>query len=108
MIVSAFARRLVQLGAKNEILMAPATVNIIVLKKSGCWQHHIRHECRLGHELLVHTDKEIVTRESPLDLALIGRNRNWIGVLDNERMNGTAALQPITLTRQDGTNTRLI
>src|SRR4029079_16306841 len=63
MIVAVFARRLDQLGAMDEILMATAAVDIIVFKEGGRRQHHVRHERRLGHELLMDTDEQIVPCE---------------------------------------------
>ena len=84
-IVAAFARRLDQLGAEDEVLVAAAAIDIVVLKKGGRRQHHVRHLRGLGHELLVDADEQIVARKAALDLVLVGRNRHRIGVLDDQR-----------------------
>ena len=88
--------------------MAAAAINIVMLKESGRWQHHVRHQCRLGHELFVHTDEQIIACEAALDLVLVGRNRHRIGVLDDKRMNLPAALQHFALAGQNCTDARLV
>src|SRR4029079_12081603 len=71
-------------------------------------QHHVRHERRLGHELLMDTDEQIVPREPLLDPVLVGRHRHRIGVLNDERADGATALQNFAFAGQDCTNAGLI
>ncbi len=79
---AAFARRLDQFGSENEVLVAAAAIDVIVLEEGGRRQHHVGHFRRFGHELLVHASEKILAGKAPLHLILVGRNRHWIGVLD--------------------------
>ena len=72
--------------------MTAAAINIVVFKKRRGRKHYVRHLSSLRHELLVDADKEIVAEEASFHFGLVGRNRNWICVLDNERVNRPAAL----------------
>ena len=108
MIVAAFARWLDQFGTQNEVLVTAATINIVMLKKCCGRKDHIRHLRRLRHELLVHTDEEVVAGETALNLGLIRCDGNRIGILDDKRVNGTTALQYGHLAGQDCSDARLI
>ena len=52
--------------------MAAAPVDIVVLEKRCRRQHDVGHLRRLGHELLVHADEQILARKPALHLCLIG------------------------------------
>ena len=72
---AAFARRLDQLRPEDEILVAAAAIDVVVLEEGRRRQHDVGHLRRLGHELFVHADEQIVAGKALLDLVLIGRNR---------------------------------
>ena len=46
--------------------MAAGGVDVVVLEKRRRRQHDIGHRRRLGHELLVDADEQIVARETPV------------------------------------------
>ena len=98
-VVAAFARRLNQFGTQDEVLVTATAIDIVVLKKCCRRKHHIRHLRGLRHELLVDTDEEIIASKTLLHLGLVRRNGNRIGVLDNERVNRTTALQYVASRR---------
>src|SRR5512132_3756645 len=81
-IVAAFTRRLDQFGPENEILVPASAINIVVLEEGRRRKYHICHLSRLGHELLMNADEQILAGKAFLDLVLIWRNRHRIGVLD--------------------------
>ena len=63
-VVAAFARRLDQLGPEDEILVAAAAIDVVVLEEHGRRQHHVGHLRGLGHELLVHADEQVRRAQS--------------------------------------------
>src|SRR5262245_61071855 len=108
MIVAAFARRLDQFGSENEILVSASAINIVVLEEGRRRERHICHLAWLRHELLMNADEQILASKALLDPVLIGRNRDRIGVLDDQRLNGTTALQRLLLAGQDPADARLV
>src|SRR5215510_12063378 len=108
MIVAAFPGRLDQFRPKNEILVPASAINIVVLEEGRCRKHHVCHLSCLRHELLMNADEEILASKALLDLVLVGRNRDRIGVLDDQRLNGTTALQRLSLAGQDPADARLV
>ena len=68
MIVAAFARRLDQLGAEHDVLVAAALIDVVMLEEHGGRQHDVGHPRRLGHELLMDADEQIVAGKALLDL----------------------------------------
>src|SRR5215510_1666925 len=107
-IVAAFTRRLDQFGPENEILVPASAINIVVLEEGRRRKNHICHQSRLRHELLMTADEQILAGKAFLDLALIGRDRDRIGVLDDQRLNGTTTLQRLSLAGQNPADPRLI
>ena len=55
----------------------------------------------LGHELLVHADEQILARKAALDPLLLGRDRDRVGVLDEQRRDRRPARERIALAAQD-------
>ena len=92
---AAFAGRLDQLRPEQDVLVAAALVDVVVLEEHGRRQHDVGHLRRLGHELLVHADEQILAREAALDPFLVGRDRHRIGVLDEHRRDRRSAAQRI-------------
>ena len=79
---AALARRLDQLGAQHDVLVAAALVDVVVLQEHGGRQHHVGHLRGRRHELLVHADEQVLAREARLHLALLGRHLHRVHVLD--------------------------
>src|SRR5262245_13453624 len=107
-IVAAFPGRFNQFGSKNEILVPASPIAIVVLEKRRRRKHNVRHLRCLRLELLMDADEQILASEALLDLVLVGRNRNRIGVLDDQRLNGTTALQRLALAGEDRADARLV
>ncbi len=60
MIGAAFARRLDQLAAEDDVLVAAAPVDVVMLEEHRRRQHDVGHLGRVGHDLLVHGDEQVV------------------------------------------------
>ena len=105
---AAFARRLDQLRPEDDVLMAAAAIDVVVLEEHRRRQHDVGHLRRLGHELLVHADEQVVARKAALDLRLVGRDRHRIGVLDEQRVDRRPALQGLAVAGQNRADARLV
>ena len=108
MIGSTFARRLDQLGAEHQKLVAAALVEIVVFQKHRRRQHDVGHRSRFGHEMLVNADEQVVAREAALHLALRGRHDDRVGALHQQRLDRAAATQGFGLAAQNRADPRLI
>ena len=98
----ALARRLNQLWPCKNVLMPAALINVVVLHEHRGRQHEVGGLGRLGHELLVHADEQILAREALLDAGLVRRDRHRIGVLDQHRRYRRPIEQRIRIAAQDG------
>ncbi len=56
--------RLDQLGAEQDVVVAAAAIEVVVLDEHGGGQDDVGELGRVGHELLVHGDEQVVARES--------------------------------------------
>ena len=90
------------------MLVAAGLVDVVVLQEHGGRQHHVGHPGGLGQKLLVHADEQVVAREPALDPVLVGRDRDRIGVLDEQRRDRRTAGQRIGIAAQDRADARLI
>ena len=81
---AALARRLDELRPEQDVLVAAALVEVVVLHEHGRRQHDVGHQGRLGHELLVHADEQVLAGKAPLHQLLLGRDRDRVGVLDQQ------------------------
>ena len=108
MVGAAFAWRIDQFGADRDMLLATAVIEIVVLHEHGRRQHDVGHLGRLGHELLVHRDEQILPRETLPHQCLLRRHRHRIGVLDQHRLDRPAALQRFRITRKNASDPGLI
>ena len=61
---AALARRLDQLGAELDVAVAAGLVDVVVLEEHRRGQHDVGHRGRLGHELLVHGDEQVLAQRS--------------------------------------------
>ena len=105
---AALARRLDQLRPEENVLMAAALVDVVVLEKHRRRQHDVGNRRRLGHHLLVDADEEVLAGEAALDLRLLGRDRHRVGVLDQHRRHRRAAEQRLFLAAEDRADPRLV
>ena len=53
-------------GPSLDVLVAAALVEVVVLHEHRRGQHDVGHQGRLGHELLVHADEQVLAGEAPL------------------------------------------
>ena len=105
---AAFARRLDQLGAEQDVLVAAALVDVVVLQEHGGRQHHVGHLRRRRHELLVHAHEQVLAGEAGLHLALLGRHLHRVHVLDEQRRDRRAALDVVGIAGQHRADARLV
>ena len=64
-------------------------------------KHDVGHQRRLGHELLVHGDEEILAGKAAAHQVLLRRHRHRIGVLDQHGLDRAAAMQRLGIAGQD-------
>ncbi len=107
-VVAAFAGRLDQLRPEQDVLAAAGGVEVVVLDEHGGGQDHVGDLGGVGHELLVHADEQIVAGKAALDRLLVGRDRNRIGVLDQQRGDRRAAEQRLRVAGEDRADARLV
>ena len=88
--------------------MPAAAIDVVVLKKHCRRQDDISEFCRVGHELLMHDQKEILALEAFDDLALLGRDIGWIGVLHQHGSDRRATVQRFGVTGQHPADLRLV
>ena len=89
---AAFVGRIDRLRRELEKLMRACGVDVVVLEEHRRGQNDIGKARGVGHELLVHADKQILAREPSPHLLLVGRDHQRIGVLDQHRLDRAAAL----------------
>ena len=101
MIGAALAGRIDQLWPDRNVLVAAAVIEIVVLHEHGRRQHDVGHLRRLGHELLVHRDEQILAGKAAAHQILLRRHRHRIGVLDQHRLDRATAVQRFGIAGQD-------
>jgi hypothetical protein len=74
MIVPALTRRINQPRSEDDVLVAAAPVEIVMLEEHGSGKDNIGGAGRLSHELLVDADKEILAGKTPFHPVLFGRD----------------------------------
>ena len=79
-----------------------------MLKEHGGGQYDVCHLSCFGHELLMHTDKKILSRKTLMHPVEIRRYRHGIGVLNKERGNGWPVFDVLLVSGQDSPNAGLI
>ena len=105
---AALTGRLDELRPEQNVLAAAGGIKIVVLDEHGGRQDDVRDLGGVGHELLVHADEQILAGETALDHVLVRRDRDRIGVLDEERVDRPAALQRVGIAGEDGADARLV
>ena len=88
MVGAALARRLDELGPELDVLVAAAPIDVVVLHEHGRGQDDVGHQGRLGHELLVDADEQVLAGKAPLHQFLLGRDGDRVRVLDDHRRDG--------------------
>ncbi len=101
-------KRLDQLRSQNHMLLSTAAIDIIMLKECRRRQDDIGHLRRIGHELFVHCNEKILARETFANQPLFRRHIHRVGVLDQHRHDGWAAIKSLTVTGENTTDLRLI
>ena len=105
---AALARRLDELRPEHDVLVAAALVEVVVLHEHRRRQHDVGHQRRLGHELLVHADEEVVAGKAPLHELLLRRDRDRVGVLDQHRGHRRAVQQRLGIAGEHAADLRLV
>ena len=105
---AALARRVDELRPDLEMLVAAAGIEIVVLHEHGRGQHDIGHERRLGHELLVHADEEILAGKTPFHELLLRRDGDRVGVLDQHRLDRRPVVERLGVAGENAADLRLV
>ncbi len=103
---AALARRIEQLGAQQNVLVAAALIEVVVLDEHGRGQHDVGEFRRCGHEMLVHAHEQILARKARLHLALLRRDLHRVHVLDEQRRHGRPIPQVGAVAREHGADAR--
>ena len=92
-----------------EMHLAARGIEVVVLEEHGGRQHDVGQLRRVGHELLVDADEQVVAQRSPArTLAAFGSDRHRVGVLDQHRVDRRPAAERVTLADQDRADPRLV
>ena len=105
---AAIRRRLDRLRRELQILVRARGIEVVVLQEHRRRQNDVGVARGVGHELLVHDDKQILAAKSAAHFCLIGRDHHRVGVLDQHRLDRAAALQRFRVAREDGAETALV
>ncbi|MCY1303036.1 hypothetical protein D9M70_527240 [compost metagenome] len=101
-------KRFNQLGPKHHMLLTAATINIVMLEEGRRRQNDISHLCRIRHELLMHSDKQVFTSKTFAHQTLFRRYIHRIGILDQHRSHRRTAIKCFAIARQDAPDLGLI
>ena len=96
------------LRADHQVRMASREVEIVVFEKHGCRQHDVGEPRRVGQELLVNADEQIVAGEATLHARRVGRDNGGIGGLNQHRPHRRAAPQRVRVARENWPGARLV
>jgi hypothetical protein len=88
--------------------VARGVVDVVVLEEHGGGEQDVGLLRRLGHELLLAGDEEVVPGEALVDLVQLGRDAHRVGVLDEEGGDPGAALQVVRIVHQDRADAGLV
>ena len=103
---AALAGRIDQPGPELDVLMPAALVEVVVLHEHGRGQHDVGNCRRLREELLVHDREKVLAREAALHQLLLGRDRDRVGVLDEQRRQPAGRPQrPSAVRRSENAGT---
>ena len=95
-------------GPSMHVLVPAALVEVVVLHEHRRRQDDVGHHGRLGHELLVHADEEVLAGKAPLHELLLRRDRDRIGVLDEHRGHRRAVQQRLGIAGEHAPDLRLV
>ena len=84
---AALARRLDQLATDLQVAVAARLIQIVVFEEHGGGQHDVGPARRLGHELLVHCDEQVVPPEAAADAVAVRAHGHRVLVLDQHGMD---------------------
>ena len=101
-------RRLDQLRAEQDVLVAAAAIDVVMLEEHRRGQHDIGELGRVGHELLVHAGEEVVAQKALDHQPLLRRDVHRIGVLDQHRRHRRAAIERVRRVHQHRADPRMI
>ena len=104
----AFPRRLDDPGPEDDVLVSPALVDVVVLDEHRRGQDHVGDLRRLGHELLVHADEEVLAGEALVDQPQLRRDHHRVRVLDEHRGHRGAVAQVPPVAGEDGPDAGLV
>ncbi len=96
------------LGPDQDVLMPAAPIEVVMLQEHRCWQHDIGELRRVGHELFVYRDEQVVPQESTFHQPLFRCDVHRIGVLDQHGRHRAAMAQRLGIAGQDPADLRLV
>ena len=100
--------RVDQFRAEIDVLVAAAAIDVVMFEEHGGGQHDVGEFCRVGHELLVHAGEQVVAQKALLHQALLGRDVDRVGVLDEQRGDRRAAVERILVAHQHRADARMV
>ena len=83
--------RLDQPRPRRDVLVAAALVYVVVFDEGGGGQHDVGVGRRVGHELLVDAQEQVVAREAAVHQRRFRRHHRRVGVLHQHRHDRRAA-----------------
>ena len=98
----------ISFGPSDDVLVAAALVDVVMLEEHGGRQHDVGELGRVGHELLVHAGEQVVAQEALLHQPLLGRDIGRVGVLDQHRRHRRAAIERVRGAGQHLADARLV
>lgn len=81
--------------------MAATGIVVVVLEEHGRGQDDVGELRRLGHELLVDHEEQVLARQPLMDVCLIGGDGRGIGVLDEHRLDRRPVLESAFVAAKD-------
>ena len=88
--------------------MGGGLVDVGMLEEHGGRQDDVGHPRRVGHELLVHADEQVVAREAAVHLAEVGGDAHRVGVLDQQRRDRRPVAEVAAVAGEDRADPGLV
>ena len=105
---AALADRLDDLPGDLQKSVAAGDIDVVMFEERRCRQDDVGHRRRLGQELFVDADEQIVAHEAVPHGIAVGANHDRVGVLDEQRFDRRAVAEIGFVAVQDRADARLI
>ena len=107
-VLPALSRRLDDLPRDLEVRVAARGVEVVVLEEHGRGEHDVGIGGRLGQELLVDAQEQVLPRETLVHQVELGAHHRGIRVLDEHGRDGRPAVERLGIAGQDRPEPRLV